>query len=320
MYDIIAIGSATVDCFAHTDKKYVKNRNYSFPVGSKLLIENLNFDIGGGGTNTAVAFSRLGLKTAYLGKMGREETAQRIEVLLENENVDCSLISRKDARTGFSVILDAEKRDRTILVYKGSNDDLEEDDVSWKKLKTKWFYFSSMMKKSLKTQKKIAEFAADKGIDIAYNPSSYLIKKNIKKIKPILAKTKVLVLNKEEAQMLSKKERIKDVLKKLRDLGPEITVVTDGAKVIYCSDGKNIYKAKPHKIKIKETTGAGDSFAASFVSAIIKNKDIEYALKMGIINSESVITHLGAKNNLLSWKNIKKEVQKRKIKIVKKKL
>ncbi|MBD3248587.1 carbohydrate kinase family protein [Candidatus Woesearchaeota archaeon] len=320
MYDIITVGSSTVDCFAHTDKSSVKGKYYSFPVGAKLLIEDLNFDTGGGGTNTAVAFSRLGLRTAYLGKMGKGTNSERITYMLRKEKVDDSLVSNKDARTGFSVVLDAEKRDRTILVYKGSNDDLREDDVKWSKLKTKWFYFSSMMKKSLDTQKKIAEFAADREINIAYNPSSYLIKKGVRKIKKILAKTNVLVLNKEEAQMLSKKENIIEVLQRLKDMGPEIVAVTDGAKSVFCSDGKNAYMANPHKVRIKETTGAGDAFAASFVAALIKKKDIEFALRLGIINAESVITHLGAKNNLLRWKDAKKEVQKRKIKIVKKEL
>ena len=59
MYDVITVGSATVDCFAHTDKSSVKGRTYSFPIGSKLLIKKMDFEVGGGGTNTAVAFSDL---------------------------------------------------------------------------------------------------------------------------------------------------------------------------------------------------------------------------------------------------------------------
>jgi ribokinase len=74
MYDVITVGSATVDVFVKTEaelieitKKGSEEELIAYPTGSKILIQQLDFKIGGGGTNTAVAFARLGLKTAYLG-------------------------------------------------------------------------------------------------------------------------------------------------------------------------------------------------------------------------------------------------------------
>ena len=60
-YDIITFGSAVVDVFIHTDVAE-KKQKICYPVGGKILINKLQFEIGGGGTNTAVAFSRFGLK------------------------------------------------------------------------------------------------------------------------------------------------------------------------------------------------------------------------------------------------------------------
>ena len=71
-FDVITFGSAVVDVFVDTDVSEKKNF-ISYPVGSKILIKDLKIDVGGGGTNSGVAFSRLGLKTGYIGKLGDDE-------------------------------------------------------------------------------------------------------------------------------------------------------------------------------------------------------------------------------------------------------
>ena len=86
MYDVITVGSATVDAFVNTGSKLFQKsplKNYvKVPFGSKILIDQLKFEIGGGGTNTAVALSRLGLKTAYIGSIGLGNNSQRVINLL----------------------------------------------------------------------------------------------------------------------------------------------------------------------------------------------------------------------------------------------
>ena len=77
MFNIITFGSAVVDVFVNTELPE-KQKHIAYPIGSKILIKDLKFDIGGGGTNTAVAFSRLGLKTGYIGKLGDDEQGQDI--------------------------------------------------------------------------------------------------------------------------------------------------------------------------------------------------------------------------------------------------
>ena len=320
MYDVITVGSATVDAFTNTGKKLFKKGKKDYvqvPFGSKILIEQLKFDIGGGGTNTAVALSKLGLKISYIGSMGCGTNSQRIKTLLKKEKVDCSFIQSCNGRTGFSVILDAEGHDRTILVFKGNNDNLEFNQINKSKLKTKWFYFSAMLNKSLKTQIKLAEYAKKHHIKIAYNPSCYLAKKGTKLIKPILEKTTLLVLNREEAEYLVNGKNINQILKKLQKLGPEIAIVTDGYKPTYAIDNNHIYKIIPDNIKVLEATGAGDAFASSVLAGLIKKHDLEFALKLGLANSQSVITHYGAKNKLLTYKEAVKIAKHKKVKKVK---
>ena len=93
MYDVITVGSATLDVFAKTrfselikiiDPKGETDL-IAFPSGSKILVDELEFTTGGGGTNTAVAFSRLGHKVAFVGKLGQGTNSEFINKDLKKE-------------------------------------------------------------------------------------------------------------------------------------------------------------------------------------------------------------------------------------------
>jgi len=322
MYDVISVGSATLDVFAKTKFseliKIMDSRGetdlLAYPTGAKILIEDLEFTTGGGGTNTAVAFSRMGHKVAWLGKLGNDENSEFILKDLKKEKV-IPLAVRGNIHGGYSIILDSIEHDRTILAYKGANDDLEFSEVPLKKLKTRWFYFSSMLGKSFQTLEKLALFAEKNKIKIAFNASSYLAKKGATYLKNILKRTDLFVLNKEEAVDLVGEGEIQELLKKINRLGPKIAVITDGKKGAAAFDGKRFYTALPHNIRVVETTGAGDAFAASFLSGWLKKKSIEFALKMAVTNAESVIQHHGAKNKLLTYKEALRILKKAPVRI-----
>jgi len=318
MYDVITIGSSTVDVFAKTKFSEVikimdskgETDLLAYPTGSKILIEKLEFTTGGGATNTAVALSRLGHKVACISKSGCGANAEKIKRHLKKDKVDTSLmVCSKNGRTGYSIILDSIEHDRTILAFKGSNNDLKFNEINLKKLKTKWFYFSTMIGKSFKTLEKLAKFAEKKGIKIAFNASQYLAEKGINYSKDILKRTNIFILNKEEASLMTKRNKIEDMFKTLGKL-VKIIVITDGKNGASAYDGKYIYTIKSNNIKVIETTGAGDAFASSFLSGIIKKNNIEFALKLARTNAESVIQHHGAKNKLLTYKEALKVMKK----------
>lgn len=280
----------------------------AYPLGEKIIIEHLDEQVGGGGTNTAVAFSRLGFQTAYLGKIGQDDSGLSVFRLLKKENVD--FVGTLGKSTGTSIILDSIATDRTILAFKGCNNHLDFNEIHQTKLKTKWFYFSSMMGKSLKTLFKLSQFASENNIKIVFNPSCYLAELGVQKLKVILDNTNIIILNKEEAEILVGKDSINNVLSKLRALVKSYAVITDGAKGAYCTDGESVLFAKPLKnVKILETTGAGDAFASGFSAGIISGKDMKTAFRMGFIESEAVIEAYGAKNNLLSKGMLQKKLK-----------
>jgi ribokinase len=323
MFDIICVGSATVDAFVGTGERLfqkAKKNLVKVPFGSKVLIDKLMFSTGGGGTNTAIGLSRLGFRVALVARIGLGTNSIRILNELKNEKVNCSLVMRKKGRTGFSVVLDAKGHDRTILAFKGSNNDVQYDLLNKNKLKTKWFYFSSMMNKSFQTLLKLSDYAKKNKIKVAFNPSSYLAIKGRKYLKKILDVCEILVLNKGEAGELLGKKQEKNINKLLKDLYkivPRIVAITDGSKGVYCYDGKYKYFAKARDIRVVEATGAGDAFSSGFISGIIKGKSIEYAIQMGSANAESVIRYFGAKNNLMKYNEMIKFIKKCPRKIVK---
>lgn len=296
-FDIITCGSAVVDIFLDTDiaeKMGSEGRFMAYPVGSKILLNNLRFDIGGGGTNTAVAFARLGFKTGYIGKIGDDNHGKEIISMLKKEKIKFLGKVQKESISGYSIILDSRQHNRTILTYKGVNDNLDLSDINLRKLDTNWLYLSSLLGKSFETQKKLTEELKKKGTKVAFNPSEYLIKKE--NILPLLSLCDILVLNKEEADLLTDE---KDKLKGLYKLGPGIVVITDDENIIKAYDGEKDYSFKPSKISFVEKTGAGDAFASGFVAGQILGKTINESLKLGFEESKNVITHFGAKNNLI---------------------
>lgn len=297
-FDIITFGSAVVDVFVNTELPE-KNKHIAYPVGSKILIKDLKFDIGGGGTNTAVAFSRLGLKTGCICKIGDDNPGQEILSLLKKEKIKFLGKIQKESKSGYSIILDSKEKNRTILTYKGVNNQISPNDIA--KIKTKHLYLSSLLGKSFQTQKSLAATLSIKGAKIAFNPSEYQIKQM--NLKPLLKITNILILNKQEAEILTKSKT--NIINNLHKLGPEIVVITDKNNLIKASDKEKVYTLKPNNIKVVERTGAGDAFASGFVAGQIVGKTIPESLRLGLRESESVIKYFGAKNNLIRMKLVK---------------
>ncbi|MCX6707017.1 MAG: carbohydrate kinase family protein [Candidatus Woesearchaeota archaeon] len=321
MYDIITIRSATVDAFVKTSMEELidiktptsEQELTCYPLGAKILIKELQFMTGGGGTNAAVSFARLGLKTAYAGNLGKDESADRILSELKKEHIDFIGTMDKKAKTNFSVVLNSIGHDRSILVYRDSSENLDFGKLNKPKMKAKWFYFSSMTGNSFEAGLKLMDYGAKNRIKIAYNPSEYQVKDGARKLKPLLEKTDVIIFNREEAAMLTgmnTEDRIENLLAAVRKLGPKIAAITDGPKGAYCSEGITLYAIIPRKVKVVETTGAGDAFASSFVAGLAKGYGIEFCMRLALANSESVIQYYGAKNILLKWNEAMKEMKK----------
>ncbi|MGV8152549.1 MAG: carbohydrate kinase family protein [Candidatus Nanoarchaeia archaeon] len=303
-FDVVCFGSGLVDLFAYTDAREIHGK-ISYPVGSKLQIEKLASEIGGGGINTATTFSRMGLNTGLIAKIGDSLFGKKILEKIKKEKI--RFLGKVQGEAGTSIVLDSIEHERTILTYKGSNDLLKFNELKCD-FDTKLLYFSSLIKESFKTQTKLAEKFKKIGAKLAYNPSLYIFKKE--NVLPLIKLVDILILNKEEADMINKKHN------QILNLGPEIVIVTDGKNPFYCYSKEKTYKIYPNeKVKAIERTGAGDAFASGFVAGLIKTKDIETSLKIGVANSESVIRYIGSTNVILNYKQALNYIKKNPCKV-----
>jgi sugar/nucleoside kinase (ribokinase family) len=310
-YDVLCVGSATVDRFLTAGKSLKKIR-----VGDKVLVTDIETHSGGGATNSAAAFSKLGLKVKMLTKLGDDENADYILKSMKKYKVKNICIKSSNKRTDTAVIISSvEERDRIIYVHKGASRDLQYADFKNGHLIAKWIYLASLVGKSFTTAKKIAIFAKQKKIKVLFNPSLYLAQKGKKYLKSVLDATTVIVLNKEEAQVLlgSKATSFPVLLRSLSKLGPSTVVITNGTKRFYALHENIIYSLMPPIVPRVHTAGAGDAFTAGLLSEIIKGHHFSEAMKLGQANASSIIQHIGTKNKLLTRTEAHKLIKKYKI-------
>ena len=313
-FDIITIGSATIDVFVKpAEREVAKHEGHldvCYHIGEKVLIEEMAVETGGGGTNCAVAFARLGFKTGWLGALGDDMNADIVRKSLEKEDV--AVLGKTIAgMTGYSVIMTGLHHDRSILAFKGVNDKLS----TFPALNTSWLYCSSMLGRSYATLVRAVTHAKKKGVKCAFNPSMYLAKQGVAKLRPLLDCCDLLICNKEEAAALLG-ARIMTVRQMLRSLQShaKLVIITDGPAGAYATNGYDYWFIKPRPIKVIETTGAGDAFASGVVAGLIMRNDMEFALRCGMAEAESKIQHVGAKAGLLSRQTLLREATQYKVK------
>jgi sugar/nucleoside kinase (ribokinase family) len=315
MYDVITFGSITIDVFLGTEAMERKGK-LEYPVGTKIHIRDIDFKVGGCGINVALGLKSLGIRPALLGKYGDDHNTVIIKEKLRREKLPF-LGPPGKGKTGYSIILDSVRHNRTILRYRGASDELKPQELKTSKIMSKWLYLSSSKGDTFESQKVVVDLALKKGIKIAYNPGIYECMNGRKDIRKILRATDLIILNMGEAVALSKKANPIDILVAIRRMGPKIVCITDGGKEVFCYEKGEVYRLKPHKIKIKERTGAGDAFSAGLIAGMVRETGIEYALQLGLANSESVVKYFGATNKLLSWREASQIIKKNPVKITK---
>ncbi len=323
MFDLITIGDGTNDIFLRPHEaslvdapscpkggvcqKHLICWNY----GEKILIDSVLNDVGGSACNVAVGLSRLGIKSAMISALGPDNAGEKVMARLVQEGVDASSIKiNAKIQTSFSVIINY-KTDRTILVYHGL-EDYSKLPIG-KKLNSSWAYISPLGNNYQSVYKKLITLASEKNLNIALNPGSRQIQEMDPIFKSLLRVSKILFLNKEEAEQIinpnTNQNLEKVLLERLKDLGPEIVVMTDGPQGAYLFDGKNYLKIKAIRSEVTDSTGAGDAFASGFLASFIKNNDCYEALRWGIVNSAFTLEKIGGQTGLLTESKIKKNLK-----------
>ena len=274
-------------------------------------------------------FANLGLKTSTIIKLGNDELNSIIKLKLAQSGIDImNIIDSKKDLTGFSIILVSFQGDRTVLAHRGANAHVSEKEVNFNAIKnSRWVYVSPLSGDSNKILDKIAKFCEENKINLAINAGTTALKKGAKYFSKILKTAQIVVMNKEEATLVTKiqvrpdtkeekysKEKIHpdivSMLKELKGDSEAIVVITDGKNGVYCYDGKKIYICPIFPSPVVSTLGAGDAFSSTFCATYDKfNGNIEKALMYASINSASICGHFGAQDGFLTFDEIEAKLK-----------
>ncbi len=305
MFDVISIGAATVDIFIKSKDLIVTPEIVGLKPSSKNEISQSLISSGGGATNSAVSFSRLGLKSACISLLGQSYLNQFIYDDLKKNKVDDQFIFlQKSATTDFSVILINPDGRRSILTNRGDTR-LESHHIPWSKIKkTQWFYVTSL-EGNLDLLEKIIGFAKENNIKICLNPGNRELQSR-RRIFNLAKMVDFLLLNKEESETFFDLDfDSNDFLKLIHQSKLPLVAITNGRQGAHIFTDTQQFYSPIISTKPVDETGAGDSFGSAFVTALIYNKSPQDALFWGIKNSASVVSSLGAKTGLLNLKQIK---------------
>lgn len=300
--DLITIGSCTLDCiiqvkdilrFELFDKDIVKKYT-AIEYSRKLNVEDLRFIPGGSGANIASNCAMLGLKSTYIGILGRDFSAQICLDDLKKRGVDISNIIQTDKDcTAFSLILKTEwGKDRSILAYKGANNLLKPENVNEELFEgIKAFAWSSLTSESgCKSLEKAINLTKDNGGLVLAAPSMSIIKHNPKWAKILISKSDIVSMNTEEALEFTNQSERYYAMKDIFQMGPKLVSVTDGANGSIVTDGKKIVRSGIYKVDVKDTTGAGDAFLSGILISILNGYSLEKMTKIatGMSSLESM--------------------------------
>lgn len=304
-FDVATFGSAFVDAYLQSpDFKIVKSNRVSGGValceayGGKVKVEHLTITTGGGATNNAVAFERLGLQTAAVCCVGDDDWGLFVRKKLLAEGVSPLYVQiSKNFHTSYATILVAPDGGRTILAYRGASNDLSWNRVAWRRLQARWFHVSSLGG-DFAFLTKIIRSAQAKGTKVSLNPGGAEIKAG-KKLYPFLKHIEVLLLNQREAEELLGVKG-EEVERKIKALGPALVVVTRGKRGCFAwSAHEGMLQQGIYPVKTLEETGAGDAFGSGLVGGLLMGHKTETALKIAAANAASVTTKVGPKEGLL---------------------
>ena len=318
-YNFLAIGDTVTDAFidlkeddasAHLDiDKGV--REICFRFADKIPYSNVYIvPAVGNSANAAVAASRLGLKSVLVSNIGDDYFGTECLDALKSEKVGTEFIEiHKGVKTNYHYVL-WYKDDRTILI-KHEKYDYKLPDIN----NPDWVYFSSMGENSLDFHYEFEKYLNDhKEIKLAFQPGTYQMKFGKDALAGIYKRSDVFFCNREESQRIleTKEEDIKNLLKMISDLGPKITVITDGPKGAYSYDGKEMLFMPPYPDPKPpfERTGAGDAFSSTFTVALALGKSVREAMMWAPVNPMSVVQHIGARAGLLTREQLEEYLKK----------
>ena len=311
-FDLLGIGNAVVDVLYEVDEKFIKKNNLQKNVMTLIDEEKAEefyslpkegIEIAGGSVaNSTVGFASLTGKPAFIGKIKDDNLGKAFSKSLADNKVfyktEPILEGSGTARCFIFVTPDAL---RTMNTYLGACSLLSPKDIDEELVKNSkisylegYCWEEQLAKESLIKAAEIAHKADNKVSLTLSDP--FCVERHRDEFKDLVKKhIDILFANEIEAKKLCQTENFDESIKEISEI-TEIAAITrseKGAEICY---GKEVVKIEPKIFgEVKDTTGAGDLFAAGFIYGLSKNFSDLKRGNIASISAGEIISHFGAR-------------------------
>lgn len=314
--DIVCIGLANVDVVAHVSDLFING--FGVPKGGSLAVvpeivhkmreelPNPQYVPGGCSANAACGFAVQGLHSAFIGMIGDDDLGRLFIDGFEPYDVSFQEQPYSDKMTGNCITLVTPDKERSFAyttdtaawrLGNASLDQLEDYQPSWVYVES---FLAAMKDGTNNLFPKLLDVCSKNNISIAFNLAyACFVEDHLELIQSVIEHdvVKIVIGNRHEYMALFDVEDVETVKPKMRQMN-KIFAVTYGERGSYAVHGGEECYVPAHEIPeddILDTIGAGDQFAAGFVSGIIKNETLEQSCRRGADAGADILVIDGAR-------------------------
>jgi ribokinase len=264
MNRITVLGSINMDIVMKVEEMPLK--------GETISVQDVLHIGGGKGANQAVAASRAGGQTHFIGKVGQDEDGNTLRALMEEDNIDISHVKvDENHATGRAFIMVNRNGENSIMVHSGANMAIQEKEVTdAKELIRQSDFLLSQFEVPLHAIEEAFKYAKEHGVYTILNPAPVVSRLD----SSLLAYTDIVIPNETEAASLTgvivdSEASMIEAAKRLSEMGVHHVIITLGSKGAFYYNADGTYGlVSAFKVKAIDTTAAGDTFIGALASQL----------------------------------------------------
>ena len=257
--------------------------------GQTVLGRDFQTFPGGKGANQAVACARAGgVATAMLAALGADDFAKPLKASLAQAGVALHEVASSQP-TGTAFICVSDEGENAITVAPGANEDLKPAD--WPPSLAVSYL---LMQTPVPTVQAFAQAARQQGAKVVLNAAP------ARALPPeLLRLIDILIVNEGElAELAGSQGDVRAQLRRMAALGIATVIVTLGAEGCVALHDGEFLQQSAFKVKVIDTTAAGDTFCGTLVAALSQGLALQAALQTASAASALTCTKLGAQSSI----------------------
>ena len=250
--------------------------------GIEVLADDCELTLGSASAIFAAGIAKLGCAVTFVSQVGRDSFGDRSLAALKNAGVSTRYVQRKAGeKTGVTIAL-SNTRDRALITFPGAIATFSAKDCDTSSMKRHHhlhltsYYLQRGLQPSFPA---LFRQAKAEGLTTSFDPNTDPTQKWSLNITRVLKYVDVLFVNEREAAALTRRKNKREALKALGQLVP-CAVVKRGPRGAIAIQNDQVVASPGFKIRTVDTTGAGDSFAAGFVSAYVQRAPLAECLRV----------------------------------------